>query len=54
MISPPNGEDDPKILTTITSGVTIFYRLIVMPDFVTPTFLNAVNYLTRLDNLGMN
>jgi len=25
-----------------------------MPDFATPTFLNAVNLLTSLDNLGIN
>jgi len=54
MISPPYGEDAPKALTTLISGVTIFYRLIVMPDIARPTFLNAVNLLTSLDNLGIN
>jgi len=54
MISPPYGKDAPKILTTLFSGVTIFYRLIVMPGFVTPTFLNAVNLLTSLDNQGIS
>ena len=54
MILPSYGEDAPKILTTLISGVTIFYRLIVMPDFATPSFLNAVNLLTSLDNLGIN
>jgi len=54
MISSPYGEDAPEILTTLISGMTIFYRLIVMPDFATPTFLNAVNLLTSLGNLGIN
>jgi len=54
MISPLYGENAPKILTTLISGVRIFYRLIVMTDFATPTFLNAVNLLTSLDNLGFN
>ena len=54
MISPLYGEDAPKILTTLISEVTIFYRLVVMPDFATPTFLNAVNLLTSLGNLGIN
>jgi len=54
MILPPYGEDAPKILTTLISGVTIFYRLLVMADFATPTFLNAVNLLTSLDDVGIN
>jgi len=30
------------------------YRLRTMADFATPTFLNAVNLLTSLDNLGIS
>jgi len=54
MISPPYGRDTPTILTTLISGVTIFYRPIMMPDFATPTFFNAVNLLTSLDNRGIH